>query len=140
MAPIVFIWAEALLLIFKDQLNKCWQGELKQFGYGSILVCFFFERVPHLRPQVVFTELRARDPCMQRWVRIMACTGVGKGKMKFRDPFFRWLNNQILMVEDYAYAGTYFRGDPDLPLPPDGQWGDMGKKKNPKMAIYVFVF
>ena len=42
------------------------------------------------------------------------------------------------MVEDYAYAGTDFRGDPDLPLPPGGQWGDMGKKQNPKIAIFVF--
>ena len=29
MAPTVFNWAEALLLILKDQLTKCWQGELK---------------------------------------------------------------------------------------------------------------
>ena len=43
MAPTVFNWAEALLLVFKDQLTKCRQGELKQFGYGSILVCLFFE-------------------------------------------------------------------------------------------------
>ena len=68
MAPIVFNWVEALLPIFKDQLTKCRQGELKQFGFGSILACFFFEWVPQMRPQVVFTELRARDPCMQRWV------------------------------------------------------------------------
>ena len=29
MAPIVFKWVEALLLVFKDQLTKCRQGELK---------------------------------------------------------------------------------------------------------------
>ena len=46
----VFDWAEALLPVFKDQLKKCWQGELKQFGYGSILACFFFERVSLMRP------------------------------------------------------------------------------------------
>ena len=43
------------------------------------------------------------------------------------------------MVKDYAYAGTDFRGDPDLPLPPGRQWGDMGKKQNPKMDICVFL-
>ena len=58
--------------------------------------------------------------------------------MKFRTPFFRWLSDQILMVEDYAYAGTNFRGDPDLPIPLGEQWGDMGKKQNPKIAICVF--
>ena len=29
MAPMVFNWAEAMLPIFKDQLTKCRQGELK---------------------------------------------------------------------------------------------------------------
>ena len=29
MAPTVFNWAEAMLPIFKDQLSKCQQGELK---------------------------------------------------------------------------------------------------------------
>ena len=56
-------------------------------------------------------------------------TRVGRGKVKFSDPFFRWLQDHILMVEDYAYAGTDFGGDPDLPLPPGGQWGDIGKKQ-----------
>ena len=88
MAPTVFNWAKALLPIFKNQLTKCRQGELKQFGFGSILSYIFFEQLPQMRPQVVFTELRPRDPCMQRWVRIMARTGVGRGKVKFGDPFF----------------------------------------------------
>ena len=58
----------------------------------------------------------------------MACTGAGRGRVNFSDPFFRWLWDQMLMVEDYAYAGTDFIGDLDLPLPPGGQWGDIGKK------------
>ena len=88
MVPTVFNWVEALLSIFKYQLTKCRQWELKQFGFGSILACCFFEWVPQLRPQVVFTELRARDPRMLRWVQIMACTTAGRFKVKFRDPFF----------------------------------------------------
>jgi hypothetical protein len=32
------------------------------------------------------------------------------------------------MVEDYAYAGLDFCGDPELALPEDAQWGDIGKK------------
>ena len=71
-----------------------------------------------MRPQVVFTELRARDARMQRWVWIMAYAGVGRGKVKFGDLFFRWLRDQILMVEDYAYVGTDFSSGLDLPLPP----------------------
>jgi hypothetical protein len=32
------------------------------------------------------------------------------------------------MVEDYAYADLDFCSDPDLALPEDAQWGDLGKK------------
>ena len=70
----------------------------------------------------------------------MAHTGVGRGKVKFQAPFFHWLNDQILMIEDYAYTGTDFRGDPDLRLPPGAQWRDIGKKQDPKMLIVFFVF
>ena len=34
----------------------------------------------------------------------------------------------MLMVDDYAYAGLDFRGDPDLVLPEGAQWGELGKK------------
>ena len=59
----------------------------------------------------------------------MARTRAGRRKVKFGDPFFRWLRDQIPMVEDYAYAATDFSRDPDLPLPPGGQWGDISKKQ-----------
>ena len=68
----------------------------------------------------------------------MARTGGGRVKVKYDAGFFYWLDDQILMIEDYAYVGTDFRGDPDLPLPPGAQWGDIGKKQNSKMAICVF--
>ena len=93
MAPTVFNWVESMLPIFKDQLTKCRQGELKKFGFGSILACFFFERVPQMIPQVVFQSLRARDPRILRWVQVMAHTGAGRGRVKFGDPFFRWLQD-----------------------------------------------
>ena len=71
----------------------------------------------------------------------MTRTGASRGKVKFGDLFFRWLRDQILMVEDYAYAGTKFTRDPDLPLPPSGQWGDIGKKQETlkwMKCFYVF--
>ena len=77
---------------------------------------------------MVFIELRDRDPCMLRWVEIMAHTGGGRAKVKFEAAFSPWLRDQILVIEDYAYGGTDSKGDPDLPLPPGAQWGDIGKK------------
>ena len=78
---------------------------------------------------------------MLRCVQVMACIGSGRGRVKFGDPFFRWLQDQILMVEDYAYVGMDFTGDPDLPLPPGEQWGDIGKKQETlkwMKCFYVF--
>ena len=67
---------------------------------------------------MIFTKLRARYPRMLRWVEIMARTGGGRAKVKFEAGFFCWLRGQILMIEGFAYVGTDFRGDLDLPLSP----------------------
>jgi hypothetical protein len=125
--PRVFNWADAVLRSIKRQLTKCRQGELKQFGYGSLLVSFFLERVPVFRLQVEWNFLGPRDPRMLRWCRLMARHVAGL-IVKYDDIFFDWLQNQMLMVDDYAYDGLDFRGDPDLALPEDAQWGDLGKK------------
>ena len=37
--------------------------------------------------------------------------------IKYDEVFFQWLRNQLIMVEDYAYTGTDFCGDPNLALP-----------------------
>jgi hypothetical protein len=44
--PRVFNWVDTVLRSIKRQLTKYKRGELKQFGYGSLLVSFFLERVP----------------------------------------------------------------------------------------------
>ena len=67
-------------------------------------------------------------------------TRAGRGRVKFVDSFFRWLRDQMLMVEDYAYAGIDFTGDPDPPLPLGGQWGDIGKKQETLIMENVFIF
>jgi len=36
---------------------------------------------------------------------------------QYDDVLFQWLRNQLLMVEDYAYAEVYFHGELDLALP-----------------------
>jgi hypothetical protein len=37
-------------------------------------------------------------------------------------------HHQMMMIDDYTYAGFDFRGDPDFAFPEDAQWGDLGKK------------
>ena len=77
---------------------------------------------------------------MLRWVQVIACIGAGRGRVKFGDAFFRWMQDQMLMVEDYAYAGTDFTIDPTLLLPLGGQWGDIGKKQETLKMKNVFMF
>ena len=68
-----------------------------------------------------------RDPQMLRWCQLMACHVAGP-IVRYDDTFFDWLRGQVLMIEDYAYAGLDFHGDPDLALLEDAQWGNLGKK------------
>jgi hypothetical protein len=70
--PRVFNWADVVLRSIKRQLTKCRRGDLKQFGYGSLLVSFFLERVPVFRLQVEWNLPGPRDPRMLRWCRLMA--------------------------------------------------------------------
>jgi hypothetical protein len=112
----------------KKQLTKCISGGLKQFGYRSILVSFFLERVLVLLLQVEWGIPTPQDPRMKRWVDLMARHGGGH-MVRYNDVFFQWLRTQMLMVDDYAYAWLYFHGDPDLALPKGSQWGDIGKKE-----------
>jgi hypothetical protein len=65
--PRVLNWADTMLRSVKIQLNKCRRGNLKQFGYRSLLVSFFLERVPLLRLQVEWNLPAPRDPRMLRW-------------------------------------------------------------------------
>ena len=42
--------------------------------------------------------------------------------MSWRPEFFGWLRRQLIVVEDWPYAGTDFTVDPDLPLPEGDDW------------------
>jgi hypothetical protein len=76
---------------------------------------------------------------MLRWCQLMA-RHVARPIIKYDDTFFDWLQPQMLMVDDYAYAGLDFQGDLDLVLPEDAQWGDLGKKYTHFLFLNVFEF
>jgi len=44
-APMIFNWAKAMKMNIKRQFSKAKAGNLKQFGFGSVLVTFFLEEV-----------------------------------------------------------------------------------------------
>ena len=63
----VFDWCNHLLTNLKSQLSSIKKGQTKNFGYGSILCSFFFERIPVLCPRVLILISSPRDPWMRRW-------------------------------------------------------------------------
>jgi hypothetical protein len=63
---------------------------------------------------------------MLRWCNLMARHVAGP-IIKYNDSYFDWLRPQMLIIDDYAYAGLDFRRDPDLALPEDSQWGNLDK-------------
>ena len=42
--------------------------------------------------------------------------------------FFPWWRRQIIAINDYPYVGIDFRGDPDMPLPLGGAYGDISNE------------
>ena len=52
MRPTVYDWSATLLSNMKQQLSDCKMGRVRNFGFGSILSTFFFERVPGISPRV----------------------------------------------------------------------------------------
>ena len=74
---------------------------------------------------------------MLRWVEILDHTDGSGDKVNNGSAFFHWLDDQLLMVEDYMYDGTKFRGFPDLPLPTGAQWGNIGNKNTQDFDYFL---
>lgn len=68
-----------------------------------------------------------REPRMAHWTTLMPRGGGGQ-QISWRPKFFVWLLRQLIVVEDWPYAGTDFTRDPDLPLPEGEEWDEeLGK-------------
>jgi len=118
---VVFDWCSGLLTNLIDQLTRCRQGQHKQFGYGSILACFFFQRVPQMRPWAAMPSFTAKDPAMLKWLGLLIRLGGGR-QPHFLEDFFSHLDQDILVVDDYGYAGIDFRNDLNLVLLEGYDW------------------
>jgi len=125
----LFDWATAVTTNIKRQLTKCKCGGVKQFGYGSIVISFFLKRLPIFQIQgAVVADPLPREPRMARWAALMPKGGWGQ-QMAWRPEFFIWFRHQLIVVEDWPYAGIDFTGEPNLPLPEGEDWDEeLGKK------------
>ena len=78
--------------------------------------------------QIDVEEPGRREPQMRRWVEIMARHGRGH-VYTYPATFVHWVERKIICIDDYAYAGSDFRNNPDMMLSPGGRWDiDLVKK------------
>ena len=52
MRPTVYDWCTDMLASVRTQMTICKTGRQNNFGYGSLICSFFFERIPALTPRV----------------------------------------------------------------------------------------
>jgi hypothetical protein len=74
-----FAWGLALHARMIAQLNRCRSTSRGEFAFASILVAFFLERVPALRPRVVLEVPAVRHPRLRQWSEILVHGGGGEG-------------------------------------------------------------
>lgn len=111
----------------KGKLTRVRTGKLKNIGYGSFDVSFALEWIPLLAPKVS-VERWPHDPHMLKWGILMAHHGGGEDPtIRFTPNFFEWMESQIIMIEEFLYAGMDYTRDLDMPLPLGMQWGDRGE-------------
>jgi hypothetical protein len=111
----------------KRQLTSCRSQTQRNFGFGTILFSFLFERVPSFNPREVVRGHQASLPAICRWAVLLPQQGGGRINESFDDDFFSWLSRKIPVIEDYPYVRINFSRDPEIPVPPSEERGEMGK-------------
>jgi hypothetical protein len=111
-------WGLTLHAQMIAQLDNCRSTGRGEFAFGSILVAFFLERVPMLRPRVLLDAPGVREPRLMRWSQILIRHGGGEGRHYFTAEAAQiwWQMPQVIL--QFPYAGVDFRGDSDMVLPP----------------------
>lgn len=67
----IFYWSTTFLEVMKRQLTDCHQREHRNFGFGTILCSFFFERVPCFSPWMTVRGHLATFPAVCRWAALL---------------------------------------------------------------------
>ena len=101
---------------------------------------FFFERVPGLSPRVEIAPHGIRDPAQRHWANVVHRMGGGRVANPYPAEFFPWWRRQLIAIDDYPYAGIFFCGDPDMPLPPVVAYGDIGNEPQLTLFFELLIF
>ena len=93
----------------KTQLSHCMRGRLNNFGYSSVLVAFFFERVTAISPAVPLPAFSPHQPRLTRWGEVFLRQG-GGGSVQgvYDDEFYVWWGRKLPAHEQFPYTGLDF--------------------------------
>ena len=74
-----------------------------------------------MRLWAIVPSFIARDPTMLKWSGLLVRLGGGH-QPHFSEDFFSCLDQDILVMDDYGYAGIDFHNDLNLVLPEGYDW------------------
>ena len=72
---------------------------------------------------------------MLRWGVLFFRLGGEVGARFYDEAFFSWWDRQVCAIDDYCFSDLDFWNDPELVLPPNAQWGRIGKTS--KFFVYT---
>jgi hypothetical protein len=92
-----------------------------------------------MQPWEAIPSFTARDPAMLKWSGLLTRLGGGR-QLHFLEDFFSRFDQNMLMVDDYGYAGIDFCQDLDLMLPDDEDWdASLGRKHVISFHAVIFI-
>ena len=103
-------------------------GRVWNFEFGSIMSTLFFKGVPRLSPRVYIAPHGVWDLAQRCWANVMCRLGGGRVAKPYPIDFFPWWRRQLIAIDEYPYAWIKIYGDPNMPLPPGADYGDIGNE------------
>jgi hypothetical protein len=91
-----------------------------------------------MQPQVALIACPAIEPRMERWTSLSPRLGNDPSTFRFTVDFFAWWRRQLVVIEDFPYAGVDFRGSANLVLLEGIQWDVSATKLN--LVMYFFFY
>ena len=93
-----------------------------------------------MQPWDTIPSFTARDSTMLKWLGLLTRLSGGR-QPHFLEDIFSRLDQDMLMVDDYGYAGIDFRNDPDLVLFEGEDWdAALGKKHVISFHVVIFFY
>lgn len=93
-----------------------------------------------MRPWATIPSFTATDSAMLKWSSLLVRLGGGQ-QPHFSKDFFCCLDQELLVIDDYGYAGIDFCNGPDLVLPEGDDWDStLGKKHALSLFFLAVIF